>query len=68
MKHTLCPDTLMDLSYRLKALRVSNEKEFKYRSRDEWEADVHRAHIDNDIKYIEAKVNQLLDEYKTNNK
>lgn len=64
MTPILNEDILMDLAYRLKALRVSNSKEFKYRQRDEWEADVHKAHIANDIKYIEAKINQLLDEYK----
>lgn len=64
MKPLIDEDMLMDLSYRLKALRVSNAKEFKYRQRDEYEADVHRAHIDTDIKYIEAKVNQILDQYK----
>lgn len=64
MKPILDRDTLMDLQYRLKALRVSNEKEFKYRSRDEWEADVHKTHVNNDMTYIEAAFNKLLDEWK----
>lgn len=65
MQPLLHEDTLLDLSYRLKALRVSNAKEFKYRDNWEDEAQRHKDFMEKDLNYIEAKINQLKDEFKT---
>jgi hypothetical protein len=62
MQPILHEDTLLDLAYRLKALRVSNAKEFKYRWSEE--GDRHKDFIEKDLNYIEAKINQLKDEFK----